>query len=212
MKGYFRNVSFTRSSDRGRGVSRERSAPRSGSASAHWQENQLELTDPRAMRALAHPVRIELLRALRIEAKTATQCAEEVGESPQSCSYHLRTLARYGFVERAEAANGKERPWRKVKSGLRWSTETDPEAARALSSTFLARDIELLRAYLANPDDAWPEPLYSQTNLRVTYKEAEELSARLFDLFEPYFPSNRKDAPADAKEISLSTFGIPVDR
>jgi predicted ArsR family transcriptional regulator len=164
------------------------------------------------MRALAHPVRIELLRVLRSEAKTATQCAEEVGESPQSCSYHLRTLARYGFVEPAEAANGKERPWRKVKSGLRWLTETDPEAARALSSTFLARDIELLRAYLADPDDAWPEPLYSQTNLRLTYKEAEELSARLFDLLEPYFPLNRKDAPADAREISFSSFGVPAAR
>src|SRR5437762_1262223 len=116
-----------------------------------FKSEQLALTDPRAMRAIAHPVRIELLHALSREPKTATQCAELVGESPQSCSYHLRTLAKYGFVEPAEAANGKERPWRKVKRGLTWSAHTDPEAARALSATFLDRDFRLLRGYLADP-------------------------------------------------------------
>src|SRR5436309_138158 len=83
------------------GVSRERRRARSTTASVHWRDRQLELTDPKAMRALAHPLRIELLRLLR-EPRTATECAEALGESPQSCSYHLRTLAKYGFVERAE--------------------------------------------------------------------------------------------------------------
>ena len=203
MKDLFRNMSFKKSTPKRQSTS--------ASLRRRWRENQLELTDPRAMRALAHPVRIELLRLLR-EPRTATECAEAVGESPQSCSYHLRTLAKYGFVERAEAANGKERPWRKAKTGLNWSPRTDPDAARALSGTFLARDIGLLRAYLADPDDDWPEPLYSQTNLRVTYEEATELSARIFDLLEPYFPSNRPDAPPGARDTSLSAFAIPIDR
>jgi DNA-binding transcriptional ArsR family regulator len=163
------------------------------------------------MRALAHPVRIELLRVLR-EPRTATECAEALGESPQSCSYHLRTLAKYGFVERAPAANGKERPWRKVKTGLNWSASTDPEASRALSSTFLARDMRRLHEYLADPDEDWPEPMYSQMNLRVTYDEAAELGSRIFDLLEPYFPPNRPDAPEGAREISLVSFGVPSDR
>jgi predicted transcriptional regulator len=174
--------------------------------------DQLQLTDPRAMRAVAHPVRIELLRALAKEPKTATQCAELVGESPQSCSYHLRTLAKYGFVERAEAANGKERPWRKTAGGMTWSAHTDPEAARALSATFLARDFRLLQAYLADPDETWPEPLYSQTTLRVTYAEAEELTKQVWALLEPYFTLNRKDAPADALDVWYASFGVPYER
>jgi DNA-binding transcriptional ArsR family regulator len=176
-----------------------------------WQTNQLQLADPRAMRAVAHPVRIELLRALAREPKTATQCAELVGESPQSCSYHLRTLAKYGFVERAEASNGKERPWRKTKGGMSWSAETDQEAARALSATFLARDFNLLRDYLANPDDAWPEPMYSQTTLRLTYAEAEELNAKIFDLLEPYFVPNREQAPEGAVDVWHSSFAVPYE-
>jgi DNA-binding transcriptional ArsR family regulator len=177
-----------------------------------WRDNQLQLTDPRAMRALAHPVRIELLRILSTEPKTATQCAEEIGESPQSCSYHLRTLAKHGFIEPAEASNGKERPWRKVKGGVSWSPERDPEAARALSSTFLSRDFELLNRYLADPDELWPEPMYSQLTLRMSQSEAEELSARVFDLFEPYFTQNRRDAPPDALDVWWSSFGIPYER
>ena len=162
------------------------------------------------MRALAHPVRIEMLRVLGKGPMTATECAAELGESPQSCSYHLRTLAKYGFVEPAEARNGKEHPWRKIKSGLNWSAETDPEAARTLSGTFLMRDVDRARAYLADPDEGWPEPLYSQSNLRLTYREAEELSARIFDLLEPFFPTHRTDAPDDAHDISFTSFGVPV--
>lgn len=177
-----------------------------------WQQNQLELTDPRAMRALAHPLRLELLHTLSREPKTATQCAAEVGESPQSCSYHLRTLAKYGFVERAETDSGKERPWRKTKGGLRWSAEEHPEAARALGETFLARDFELLRAYLADPREDWPDPGYTQTTLRMTRPEADELATKLFGLFEPYFPDNRKDAPEGALDLWFSSFTIPYDR
>jgi DNA-binding transcriptional ArsR family regulator len=176
------------------------------------QENQLRLTDPKAMRALAHPVRIELLRALTGEPKTATQCAELVGESPQSCSYHLRTLAKYGFIEPAAPANGKERPWRKVDTGLNWSADTDPEAARALSATFLDRDFGLLRDYLADPGEAWPEPMYSQMTLRLSYAEAEELNVKLFDLFEPYFAPNREQAPDGAQDVWFSSFGVPYER
>lgn len=77
--------------------------------------NPLQLTDPRMMRALAHPARIAIWQFLGLEGPaTATECAEVAGLSPSACSYHLRTLARYGFVEEdlASAADGRQRPWR----------------------------------------------------------------------------------------------------
>lgn len=173
------------------------------------RHDQLEIDDPRAMRALAHPVRLDLLTALADGPLTATACAERVGESPQSCSYHLRTLAKYGFVEPAQAANGKERPWQKVARGLRWSAEGDSEAARALAGTFLARDFRLLRQYLAAPSDAWPEPMYMQAVLRLRPDEAKELGEAIFELLEPYFPNVRTDAPDDAVDVSWAAFGVP---
>src|ERR1700722_14273207 len=77
--------------------------------------NPLKLTDPRMMRALEHQARIAIWSHLGLRGPaTATECAEIAGLSPSACSYHLRTLARYGFVEeaRASAADGRERPWR----------------------------------------------------------------------------------------------------
>lgn len=173
------------------------------------RHDQLELTDARSMRALAHPVRLELLAALSKGPLTATECAERVGESPQSCSYHLRTLAKHGFIEPAEAGNGKERPWQKVARGLRWSGSSDADAARALAGTFLARDFRLLQEYLAAPSEEWPEPMYSQAVLRLTPAEAEEVGNAIFEHLEPYFSNVREDAPADAVDVSWVAFGVP---
>jgi hypothetical protein len=72
-----------------------------------------ELRDPRAMRALAHPVRLALMDALMLDGElTATQAAEIVGESPANCSFHFHQLAKYGFVEEAGGGTGRQRPWR----------------------------------------------------------------------------------------------------
>src|SRR5258707_15026402 len=65
------------------------------------------------MRALAHPTRLALLDHLHtVDHATATECAAAVGDSPSSCSYHLRALAKWGFVEEAEGGAGRERPRR----------------------------------------------------------------------------------------------------
>ena len=61
------------------------------------------LTDPRALRAYAHPVRMRLMGLLRTEGPlTATRAADLLGESSGTCSFHLRQLAKYGLVEEAE--------------------------------------------------------------------------------------------------------------
>ena len=74
-----------------------------------------QLTDPLAMRAMAHPVRLALMQALNDAGTlTATEAAERVGESPSNCSFHLRQLAKYGWVEEAPGGKGRQRPWRAV--------------------------------------------------------------------------------------------------
>src|SRR4030088_3589210 len=70
-------------------------------------------TDPRALRALAHPLRLRLLELLVLRGPmTATEAADLLGESPANCSFHLRTLAKYGYVEEAGGGRGRQRPWR----------------------------------------------------------------------------------------------------
>jgi DNA-binding transcriptional ArsR family regulator len=72
------------------------------------------VTDVRALRALAHPLRNRLLGQLRLHGPaTASGLARVVGESSGSTSYHLRQLEAYGFVEETEGqGNARERWWR----------------------------------------------------------------------------------------------------
>ena len=104
----------------------------------------VELTDPRALRALAHPVRLTLVSLLRREGPlTATQAGERIGESATTCSFHLRQLARYGLVEEAGGGRGRERPWRATATATSWpSVAETPEQAAAselLSSVVAGR-------------------------------------------------------------------------
>jgi DNA-binding transcriptional ArsR family regulator len=87
------------------------------------------LTDAQTLRALAHPVRIALYEELAYGgAMTATELGERIGETPTTCSFHLRQLAKYGFVEEAGGGKGRARPWRLTSFG--WnipSAAHDPE-------------------------------------------------------------------------------------
>src|ERR1700749_4766010 len=87
------------------------------------------VTDARAMRALAHPLRVALLELMRRDGEiTATRAAELLGESPGNMSWHLQTLAKYGFVEETGEGRGRSRPWRLASEGQSFETGVaDPE-------------------------------------------------------------------------------------
>src|ERR1700733_10600659 len=115
------------------------------------------LTDPRALRALAHPIRLELVGLLRRRGPlTATQAAELIGESSGSTSFHLRQLAKYGLVEDAGGGAGRERPWRATAMFTGWPGGADsPELAAAsglLSGVIAEKYFEWLMRWLENRD------------------------------------------------------------
>ncbi len=106
--------------------------------------NPVELTDPRMMRALAHQARIAIWTHLGMRGPaTATECAEIAGLSPSACSYHLRTLARYGFVEEdpASAADGRERPWRARLLAFTMDVGPDAPAATQVANRLLVEKL-----------------------------------------------------------------------
>ena len=107
-----------------------------------------KISDARTLRALAHPVRIALIETLTIEgAMTATEIGESIGESPTTCSFHLRQLAKYGFVEEAGGGKGRARPWRMTSIGMSLTAaHDDPEAEIAASAVIrLFRERQLDR-------------------------------------------------------------------
>ncbi|MCW2876375.1 MAG: hypothetical protein JWQ95_475 [Sphaerisporangium sp.] len=86
-------------------------------------QDTYRVSDPQVLKAVAHPLRVRLLGALRLDGPaTATELAARFGESSGSTSYHLRQLARYGFVEQdPEQRDARERRWRSVHSYTSWS-------------------------------------------------------------------------------------------
>jgi len=106
--------------------------------------NPIQMTDPQMMRALAHQARIAIWLHLGLHGPaTATECAEVAGLSPSACSYHLRTLARYGFVEedRASAADGRERPWRARLLAFEIQDRPDQPAVTQVASQLLVENM-----------------------------------------------------------------------
>ncbi len=114
------------------------------------------ITDPERIRALTHPVRLELLDYLGdVRQATATECAERLGESVASCSFHLRTLERHGFIERAQR-RGREKPWQLVSAG--WEMRPAPDmpgslpAITELAALQVVREGERFHRFLAQAD------------------------------------------------------------
>jgi predicted ArsR family transcriptional regulator len=179
-----------------------------------------KLTDPRAMRAVAHPVRIALLEVLGSEGPlTATQAGEHIGESPTTCSFHLRQLAKYGFIEEVEGVAGRRRPWRLIHTGLSFSdVSDDPEtrlAATALSRVLHTFYLDRLKEGLALRRDSpteWQKATgASEFLLYVTVDELKALDEQVEALVKPFAEriGNPKTRPRGAVPIEMLFFAYP---
>ncbi|WP_116948233.1 winged helix-turn-helix domain-containing protein [Jiangella endophytica] len=150
-------------------------------------EEQQRITDPQSMRALTHPLRLQLMDLLGLEPElTATECAERTGESVASCSFHLRMLAKYGYVEPGEP-RGREKPWRLVSRSRTVGPDVDdPESVReasAVARVVVEREADRLvrtigRAAELGPD--WLQSMVINTSaFWMTRDELEEVIDRL---------------------------------
>lgn len=179
------------------------------------------LTDPRALRALAHPTRLAILEQLREgHGGTATSCGQAVGISPAAASYHLRSLAKWGLVEEAGGGTGRERPWRAVGTGFSFDSaaaESTVEiaAAAALGGQLVASGERWTSEFVqAEPglEPEWRRASHlANKTLLVTAAEAEEVVARIEELLEPYGRSTRADPPAEARTVRLLLRLFPRD-
>ncbi len=179
------------------------------------------LDDPRVLRAVTHPVRLALIEALTAHGElTATGAGELIGESPTTCSFHLRQLAKYGFVEEAGTGPGRQRRWRLVHVG--WVTDDTGDAesrvaAAALSEVALGRYVDRhrqwQRAAAAYPPAWQGVGGMSQTVWWVTAVEASQLEKELRELFFRFRdrlldPATR---PADAAPVEVVAFTHLLD-
>jgi len=177
------------------------------------------LDDVAAIRALAHPTRLDILDLLRENTTlTATECANLLGLTPKTCSYHLQILAKHGFVTEAPAP-GKRRPWKRTHetTTLRppGANERGLRAARdEVLQIRIERDRTLLRdvmTAITTSSQEWSQAVtvhgrtltLTAAELAAWGEEVEEITQRWSRL------ASQSSDESDRRPVHLMFYGFP---
>ncbi|MFI9600196.1 ArsR/SmtB family transcription factor [Streptomyces sp. NPDC052043] len=178
--------------------------------------------DAKGLRALAHPVRVQVVGLLRkYGPSTATRLAERLGVNSGTASYHLRQLGAAGFVEEDTGrGNARERWWRSVHRTTWFSdpdlAEREPEAALAyrqsIAAIYTLRTQQTLNELPAMPRQ-WRDSFdMSDWALRLTPEETASLQRELTDVIMRYrrdAPEEAADAPEGAARVAVIRYLLP---
>ncbi|MEO3750548.1 helix-turn-helix domain-containing protein [Streptomyces sp. B6B3] len=176
------------------------------------------ISDPAALKALAHPLRLRILRHLGAEGPaTSTTLAGSLGESTGTLSYHLRQLERGGFIEDIpERSTGRERWWRGVRGlDVRQPpydemTASERAVAGALDRLRMAEDVELAKRFVAEAPESEGWMRGSRSLSHLTREELDAFHDAYLELL-ARFARGPEDAPPGARPVLLRWFGLPAD-
>jgi DNA-binding transcriptional ArsR family regulator len=183
-------------------------------------EADRSIADPSALKALAHPLRVRLLATLREAGPaTATELAKRLGTESGSTSYHLRVLAKHGFVEdtSGERRHPRERRWAAAHQLSSWSNTAlaATAAGREASALMRRRQVEVLIEDVARFDDMVEhlDPSWAEASgigdlvVRLTPESLTELWDRFYAHLEGLAAGDEAD-PA-ARPVSVVVAGFP---
>ncbi|MER6618274.1 ArsR/SmtB family transcription factor [Streptomyces xantholiticus] len=184
------------------------------------------ITDLGTLKALGHPLRMKLYRALFVaRTATASQLAEKADEAISLVSYHLRKLAAHGLIEEAEqqSADGRERWWQVASQGVSFRDRDfrgAPErvaAYAAISRAAFRQHVEMYECYL-DEQVAWPQEWrnaeFSAEYLpRLTAEELRQLGDEMQALIKKW--DERGRAAQDVgdtegrQDVAVHLYGFP---
>lgn len=179
------------------------------------------LRDAAPLAALAHPFRARMLDSLKVDGPaTATALAARTGQAVGNASHHLRVLADAGLVEEAPelARDRRERWWRLVSAGTRWSSldlAGDPAAAaaaREAEALQLRRQVERATTWLAveDPDPAWEDAAFAtQTWMHLSPAELREVAEEVLDLLRRWADRDVPDDGVERESVLVYGRGFP---
>jgi DNA-binding transcriptional ArsR family regulator len=188
-------------------------------------EKKVEITDPKAIRALAHAARLEVISELYSTqvSRTATELAAQTGLTPSAMSYHLRALQKWGIVEpAATAGDARERRWRAAGSEF-----TINSGGGVASPEFAVLDLELdafrrrvdayakVRDQRRQDSESTESPglvVLSSNLLYLTPAQRSELTAKVFGLLKEYELDDPEHVPEGAERMATMWSLIPDDR
>ena len=201
----------------------EAETPRAGEAEGRRSRQRWRLIDdPIAIRALAHPLRHDLMSIIgRLGRATTADAARELGISHGLASHHLRQLAKYGFVEQVEGKDHRERPWRMVATSYNWSgamaTPEGSVAVDVLEQMTAERTLEDFLGWQQRRKD-WPQAWQKYTGIGESsvYLTQAELAgiAEAFDALVMRYIDERPiddvaSRPEGSVAVTFTLFTVP---
>jgi predicted transcriptional regulator len=151
-------------------------------------QNLTDLSDPTMMRALTHPLRVQVLGILQERRSSPVELAKELNESLTLVSYHVRVLADLGLIklvgktprrgavqhhyEALGPAEITDRTWGKTPSVVKQAMAVSAleEIGRSMSEIaalggFDRTDAHLTRTHLKLDQRGWEELTAEMTRL-----------------------------------------------
>jgi DNA-binding transcriptional ArsR family regulator len=182
-----------------------------------------KITEARVLSALTHPLRRRLLDVLKVDGPaTVGVLATRTGQAVGNVSHHLRVLGECGLAEIAPelARDRRERWWRAVSAGVRWSSSELPDdaasqaVARAAESLNLERQVAHVRAWQERHHEAkiaWQDASFSTDHwLRLTPDELRELSAQVIALLGGWASRTLPDDGQERETVFVFARGNPA--
>ncbi len=193
---------------------------------ADGSEPEVRTLDARALKALAHPLRVRIYDIVTQHGpQTASTLAEMTGESTGATSYHLRALARYDLLREAEGLGaGRERWWERPRGPV---ALTNPEAmktpagraaSQVVMTEFLERRHRQLMQYVTHTmAGGIPDPdttLIATSTLSLTLAQRAELIGELQSVIDRFARqyAHQSDPSAEPTNIRADVFPLEKER
>jgi DNA-binding transcriptional ArsR family regulator len=162
---------------------------------ATWKDRLAERPEatPEEFKAMAHPLRLRILRLCLHDSLTNQEIATHLGKDPATVLYHVRMLVRTGFLEAEDVRTGStgalEKPYRATGKSWTLSAESAPPDKQ------VAANLAVIDAFRAEVLEAGPEAsrYFTRLGLKLDQASLDELLDRLWDVAQEF--ADRPDSP-----------------
>ena len=180
------------------------------------------VTEAKALSAMANPFRSRMMDALKVDGpSTASALAARTGQAVGSASHHLKVLAEAGLVEEAPelAKDRRERWWRLVDPGTRWSRADFADDTAAVTAAYAAealalqRQFERTREWNANAASApeWDAVSFATQNwLRLSPDELQQVADEMVDVLMRWSQRKVPDDGLERESVFVFARGFPA--
>lgn len=180
------------------------------------------VTEAKALSAMANPFRSRMMDALKVDGpSTASALAARTGQAVGSASHHLKVLSEAGLVEEAPelAKDRRERWWRLVDPGTRWSRADFADDTAAVTAAYAAealalqRQFERTRDWNANAASApeWDAAAFATQNwMKLSPDELRQVADEMVDVLMRWSQREVPDDGVDRESVFVFARGFPA--